>query len=481
MTGSGFNSLDERLRPKVAGLPGHVAILGFARSGQALARALAERGVAITVGDARPRPAFAEGEIARLEAVGARFFFDGPAGEFLDRAEWLAVSPGVPLRSPIVLEAKRRRLAVLSEIEIAWRIAEAEAEGKNRWVAVTGTNGKSTTTAWIAEILRRAGRPVALAGNIGVPLSAFLSERSPRDFVCEVSSFQLEAIEDFAPHVAVLTNITPDHLDRHESFGDYVHAKKRVFENQQPADFAVVNADDSASRPIVTRSRRVAFSRRERAAGGVWVENGSLVSEVAGVRRAILPERDLALPGAHNVENALAALAAAGCLGTPDEAIAAGLRQFRGLPHRTELVTESGGVRWVDDSKGTNVDATKKSLEGFPPASVILILGGRDKHGDFAALAPAVAVAARAVITIGEAAATIEKAMAGAVPVESAGTMDRAVRRAAELVRPGDTVLLSPACASFDQYANFEERGRHFAALARGEVKSPKSKVQSPK
>jgi UDP-N-acetylmuramoylalanine--D-glutamate ligase len=451
-------------------LPGQVAVLGFARSGQALARALAERGVAVFVGDAKPRSAFPESAVAPLEAAGARFFFGGPSEGFLERADWLALSPGVPMASPLVLAARERGMAVLAEIEIAWRIAEAEVEGRNRWVAVTGTNGKSTTTAWIAEILGRAGRPVALAGNIGVPLSAFLSDRSPRDFVCEVSSFQLEAIEHFAAHVAVLTNITPDHLDRHEGFDDYVRAKKRVFENQRPADFAVLNADDAASRPIATRARRVPFSRAGSAPGGAWVEGGALVSEIPGARRAVVAEKDLALRGAHNLENALAALSAADCLGTPAEAIAAGLRNFRGLPHRTELVAEAAGVAWVDDSKGTNVDATKKSLEGFPGSSVILILGGRDKHGDFPALAPAVARAAREVLTIGEAAGLIEAALAGVVPVERAGTMDRAVERAATLARPGDTVLLSPACASFDQYKNYEERGDHFAALARREV-----------
>jgi UDP-N-acetylmuramoylalanine--D-glutamate ligase len=449
-------------------LPSHVAILGFAKSGQALARALAQRGVALTVGDAKPRSSFDQAEITGFEAAGVRFFFDGPAEEgFLDQAEWLAISPGVPMTSPLVVSARRRGMEVLAEIEIAFRIAEAEVEGKNRWVAITGTNGKSTTTAWIAEILRRAGRPVALAGNIGTPLSAFLSERAPRDFVCEVSSFQLEAVERFAPHVAVLTNITPDHLDRHESFEDYTRLKRRIFENQKPEDFAVVNADDPASRPIAMTARRAAFSRRERVPGGAWIEDGFLVSEAAGPRRVVLAEKDLALAGAHNAENALAALAAADCLRTPNPAIVAGLTRFEGLPHRTELVAESGGVRWVDDSKGTNVDATKKSLEGFGSARVLLILGGRDKHGDFSALAPAVARVCRQVLTVGEAAQTIEKALAGIVPFERAGTMDRAVQRAASLARKGDTVLLSPACASFDQYRNYEERGDHFAALAR--------------
>jgi UDP-N-acetylmuramoylalanine--D-glutamate ligase len=448
-------------------LPGRVAILGFARSGQALAQALARRGVALSVGEAKPRSAFEEAAVTELEKNGARFFFGGPASDFLDGAAWLALSPGVPMTSPLVLAARRQGTAVLSELEIAWRIARAEGEGGSRWIAVTGTNGKSTTTSWIAEILRRAGRPVALAGNIGVPLSSFLSDRSSRDFVCEVSSFQLEAVETFAPHVAVLTNITPDHLDRHESFGEYVRVKTRIFENQSGGDFAVLNDDDPVSSAIATRSRRVPFSRRHPAPGGTRVEDGWLVSEARGKARRVVARKDLALAGAHNLENALAALAAADCLGTPEGAISAALTKFQGLPHRMELVAGEGGVTWVDDSKGTNVDATRKSLEGCPPGTVLLILGGRDKHGDFAALAPDVARAARAVLTIGEAAPAIEGALAGKVAVERAVTMDRAVSRAAALAHPGDTVLLSPACASFDQYRNFEERGDHFAALAR--------------
>ena len=368
-------------------------------------------------------------------------------------------------------------MPVLAEIEIAWRIAEGEAEGKNRWVAITGTNGKSTTTAWIAEILKRAGRPVALAGNIGVPLSAFLSDRSPRDFVCEVSSFQLEAIERFAAHVAVLTNITPDHLDRHEGFEDYARAKKRVFENQQPG---TSRSSTRMTRPRVRSrpARGASRSRaRERAPGGAWVEGGSLVSEISGARRAVVPEKDLALPGAHNLENALAALAAADCLATPAGAIAAACGISAACRTAPSSSPRRPGIAWVDDSKGTNVDATKKSLEGFPGGSVILILGGRDKHGDFPALLPAVARAAREVLTIGEAAALIEAALAGVVSVERAGTMEKAVERAAALARPGDTVLLSPACASFDQYKNYEERGDHFARLR---PRSPEPIAQSP-
>ena len=297
-------------------LPRGVAILGFARSGQALASALVDRGVEVAVADRRSASDFPAA--AGLAARGVRFFFgeDQPRG-FLDGAVWLALSPGVPMTEPPVLEARRRGMPVLAELEIAWRIAESEASGENRWIAVTGTNGKSTTTAWIADILRRSGRPVALAGNIGVPLSAFLSERSPRDFVCEVSSFQLDAVDRFRPDVAVLTNVTPDHLDRYASFEDYAAAKARVFARQRPQDFAVVNADDPVSRPLTPSAPRVVpFSRAGRVEGGAFVEAGKLVSSVAGSVRAVLPVSDLALPGAHNVENALAEMAAADCIRT---------------------------------------------------------------------------------------------------------------------------------------------------------------------
>ena len=446
-------------------LPPRVAILGFARSGRALAGALLSRGVEVAVGDDKPESDF-EG-LDALRQAGADFVFKSPGDQLLEGAGWLVLSPGVPMTAPLVLRARALGLPVFAEIEVAWRIAEAEAEGENRWVAITGTNGKSTTTSWIAHILRRAGRPVALAGNIGVPLSDFLAERKPRDFICEVSSFQLEGIDRFRPQVAVLLNVTPDHLDRYPDFAAYLAAKERIFANQQPGDVAIVNADDPAAAGAKTGlARRVPFSRKGAASGGAWIESGALFSEVNGPRREILEAGDLALPGAHNLENALAAMAAAQAVGAPDDAVREGLRCFHGLPHRTELVVEARGVRWINDSKGTNVDAAAKSLEGFPDGSVLLILGGRDKHGDFPALVAPVRRAARLVLTIGEAAPLVEEALAGAVPIERMETMDRAVARANELARPGDVVLLSPACASFDQYKNFEERGRHFASLA---------------
>jgi len=448
-------------------LPRRVTVLGFARSGRALAGALLDRGVEVTVADRRPEGELGEG-VAELRARGARFALgDEPPEAVLDGADWLALSPGVPPASQVPAAARARGVPVLAELEIAWRIAESEARGRNRWVAVTGTNGKSTTTAWIADILRRAGRPVALAGNIGVPVSAFLSERSARDFVCEVSSFQLETVARFRAHVAVVTNVTPDHLDRHGSMEAYARAKARIFANQGVDDYAVVNADDPGATSLPAGGRRVPFSRRAVPEGGAGVAEGWMVSEARGERRKVVPAQDLSLPGAHNLENALAAVAVADCLDTPLPPIQEALTRFEGLPHRSQVVAEGGGISWVDDSKGTNVDATAKALEGFPDGRVLLILGGRDKGGDFRKLAPLAGRRARLVLTIGEAAERIERALAGTATVERCATMERAVLRAAATARRGDTVLLSPACASFDQYANFEERGDHFARLAR--------------
>jgi len=454
-------------------LPRRVAVLGFERSGRALADALLSRGVSVAVGDRRDASEFPG--LGPFREKGAKFFLGGPPPSFLEGADWLAISPGVPMSSPAVAAARSRGIPVLAEIEIAWRIAEAEAPGRNRWIAVTGTNGKSTTTTWIADMLLRAGRRTALAGNIGAPLSGFLGEPRGRDFVCEVSSFQLEAVERFRADVAVLTNVTPDHLDRYPSFAAYTDAKARLFALQSSDGVAVVNADDPVSAGVPVRARRLLFSRRGRPSGpGTWLGGGAIWSDASGDAHRVLDASRLSLPGAHNAENALAAVAAAESLRVPQAAIEGALTEFRGLPHRTQLVAEAGGVRWVDDSKGTNVDAVLKSLEGFPPSSVILILGGRDKHGDFAALRPLVHRVASRVLTIGEAAVPIEKALSGAAPIEPCDAMPTAVARAAALARPGDTVLLSPACASFDQYRNYEERGDHFASLARAAAEATK-------
>jgi UDP-N-acetylmuramoylalanine--D-glutamate ligase len=439
-----------------------VAILGLARSGTALAAALAARGIAVAAGDRRSRREI--DPTGALQTAGVALFPDGPDLPILDGADLLAISPGVPLSHPVAAEARRRGIPVVSELEVAWRLLEEEADGKNRWIAVTGTNGKSTVASWIAEILRRDGRDVALAGNIGTALSTFCSSRRPRDFVVETSSFQLEAIDRFRADVAVVTNVTPDHLDRHGSLAAYAAAKARVFENQEEGDAAVVNEDDRGSAVFHPLARRADFSTLHAVEGGVWAENGSLWSAIGGDRRRICAVSEVALPGLHNLENALASAAAAELAGASVESVRSGLTRFAGLPHRSELVTVADGVAWIDDSKGTNPDAVVKSLAGYPDGRVVLILGGSEKGSDFSILAAPVARKARLVLTIGQSSEKIERSLAG-VETKRAGDMERAVDLAASAARPGDTVLLSPACASFDQYRNYEERGDHFRGL----------------
>ena len=342
-------------------LPTKVAVLGFARSGRALAQALLERGIAVTVVDDRPRSAF-EGT-AELEARGVRFLFARSSEEALDGADWLALSPGVPPTHPLVVAGRRRGLLVLSELEIAWRIAEGESTEHHRWVAVTGTNGKSTTTAWIAEILRLASRPVALAGNIGAPLSGFLRDRGPRDFVCEVSSFQLETVERFRPDVAVLTNVTPDHLDRYASMEEYAAVKERIFANQREEDFAVVNGDDPIAARAKSRARRVPFSRRAPASGGTWCEKGWLYSEARGRRREVLAADRLALPGAHNLENALAAIAAGLALGFALDAMAERAPGIVFSRLRGELVELPENAILINDCYNANPISMRAALD----------------------------------------------------------------------------------------------------------------------
>lgn len=438
------------------------AILGLARSGTALALALRARGVEVRAADAKP-----EGRIPSAPALrdaGVELFFGGNGLEILAGAEVLVVSPGVPLSAPAVVAGREAGVPVRSEIEIAWQILTGEAQGNNRYLAVTGTNGKSTTAAWIAEILRRAGRPVALAGNIGVPLSEFCDSRETRDFVIEMSSFQLETIEHFRADVAVVTNLTPDHLDRHGSLEDYARAKGRIFENQRDGDRGILNADDPLSGRFHPPARSTSFSRLRKIPAGVFVDGGFLVSEVSGAREEILPVSRISLPGVHNLENALAAAAVARCAGVAAPVIAAALSDFAGLPHRTRLVATLNGVAWINDSKGTNPDAVIKSLAAYRERSVVLILGGSEKGSDFCSLREPVARAARVVLTIGRAAEKLEAALAGP-DIFRAGDMARAVQMASEIARPGETVLLSPACASFDQYRDFEQRGEHFESL----------------
>jgi UDP-N-acetylmuramoylalanine--D-glutamate ligase len=441
------------------------AVFGLAKSGLATVRALLERGVHVVATDSAP-----------AEKLGAL-----PAGEDLDlvlgghppsllsNVDLCVVSPGVPMSIPVLDVARASGIPVIAEVELASRLLPGLVVG------ITGTNGKSTTTALCAALLRDAGRDAVACGNFGTPWIHFAvrgtspsGELPPpsRVWVVELSSFQIEGFRRLAPDVAVHLNLTPDHLDRYRSVDDYGAAKARIFESQGEAQVAVLNADDPLLARIRTRARRFEFSRIRALPLGAWVKDGVFLADVTGKGpRAYARREDLQLPGAHNVENALAALAATIPFGVTPETAVRTFRTFKGLPHRTVLVRTRSGVAYYNDSKGTNIDATLKSLEGFPDGSVFLILGGKDKGDDFRRLLPLVSKKARKVLAIGKAGPAVMSALADAAPSEESGTIARAIETAAAEGRPGDVVLLSPACASYDQFRNYEHRGEVFEAL----------------
>ena len=430
-------------------------VVGAARSGVAAANFLVARGEEVALYDAKPDPDLP------YELAGAVVRMFGREGEaLLDGVDTIVLSPGVPMSAPLLQTAVAQAIPVISEIELGFRHL------KGTVIAITGTNGKSTTTALIGEILRVAGRDPIVAGNIGEPLTASLDLDEPRTYVLELSSFQLETVDQFHASVALLLNITPDHLDRYADIDAYAAAKHRVFRNQESSDVAIVNANDRRSSPGRSKARVWRFSSSESVETGAFIDGEDLVMRIEGAESRIARSL-LRLEGQANVENALAAWLAARAVGIDDEHVKLAFDTFTGLPHRMVLVRELDGVRWINDSKGTNVDATFKSLQGFPPASVVLILGGKDKAGEFEQLRPLVQQRVRAVVTIGSASERIASALAGAAEIVPAGDMASAIRWARTNATAGDTVLLSPACASFDQYRNFEHRGQHFEELVR--------------
>ena len=437
---------------------GPFLVVGLARSGVAAALALAARGepvIGIDSGSAgNPQLADAAG---RLEGGGVEVHLDASGDALAASAGALIKSPGVPQNAPAVLAARRAGVPVIGELELAWRMLP------NDFLAVTGTNGKTTTTEWIGHIHRTAGRPVAVAGNVGTALSALIGEVSPEaTIVCEASSFQLEDTETFAPEAAALLNLSPDHLDRHGSFENYVEAKLRVFANQEPTDVAVL--------PDSLQVRVPGQARQERFGAGESAALRLLRDQLLWHGEPVLDASEVRLPGPHNLENAMAAATVCLARGLDTEAVAEGLRTFPGVSHRLELVAELDGVSYVNDSKATNVASTLVALRSYE-GGVHLIAGGLGKAQDFSPLAPVVAERCAAVYLIGQDAPIIEAALSeyGAqVPVHRSGELARAVRHAREQARPGDVVLLSPACASFDQYPNFEARGDHFRSLVLG-------------
>jgi UDP-N-acetylmuramoylalanine--D-glutamate ligase len=432
-----------------------VLVMGAGRSGVAAANFLAARGERVVLTDSKAAP---EMPYALDDRVVRAFGTQDDA--LLDDMSEIVISPGVPMTVPLLRSAAARAIPVIGEIELGFR------ELKGTVIAVTGSNGKSTTTSLIGEILRVAGRQPIVAGNIGEPLISVVDHSRPRTYVLELSSFQLEAIDTFHANVALLLNVTPDHMDRYATFDEYAAAKYRIFRNQSESDIAIVNAIERREIPRGWASRVWRFSTTRRVEQGAFLDGDEMVLSLDGTERRI-PRASLKLQGIANVENALAAWLAARAAGVDDVDVQIAFGTFAGLPHRMVLVREIDGVKWINDSKGTNVDATLKSLESFTPKSVILILGGKDKAGEFERMRDLVQEKTRAVLTIGAAAKRIAEALDGAATIAPAGDMEHAVRWSRKNAERGETVLLSPACASFDQYRNFEHRGEHFEELVR--------------
>ena len=434
-------------------LPRRVLVLGLGVTGEAAALALAARGVEVVVSDRS-----ADADPGRLAGTGVEMRLGTEGESVLSGIELVVKSPGVPEHSPVAAAAVARGIPVWSEIELAFRLLACPL------VAITGTNGKSTTTSLVGLALERAGRRTFIGGNLGTPLISAL-DQAPEIAVAEVSSFQLEWVERLRPRVGCLLNLTPDHLDRHASFAEYREAKARLFAAQEAEDFAVVNRDDAEAWRAVAgvRARIVSFGAGAVACGAFAGEGFvALRLPAAAEERYGLGRTRLA--GRHNIENILAAVTVARLAGAPPAAVQAAIDEIEPLPHRLARVAERGGVAWYDDSKATNVGAAAKSLDSFA-GPVVLLAGGIDKGGGYDALAASAAGKVRRALVFGEASDAIGAALAAvAVPVERVRTLEQAVARAAAVAGAGDTVLLAPACASFDMFADYAARGRAFRA-----------------
>jgi UDP-N-acetylmuramoylalanine--D-glutamate ligase len=427
-------------------------VVGMARSGVAAALALKARGEQVIGVDAG-----APDGMEVLTEAGVELHLDEDGVALLEHVKAVVKSPGVPAQAPVILAAHARGKEVLGELELGWRIL------KNEFLAVTGTNGKTTTVELIGHIHREAGLPVAVAGNVGAAVCGLAGKLDAgTTVVCEVSSFQLEDTVAFAPEAAVLLNVTPDHLDRHGTFEAYRQAKLEIFARQGNDDIAVAPLGLGVE-DLGGCARRVCFG--EGAGAALSLSAGELWWQ----ERALLRVDELRLPGRHNVQNAMAAAAVCLARGIDIDAVRAGLRSFAGVRHRLEEVALRDGVHWVNDSKATNVASTVVALDAFAAGTIHLILGGQGKGQDFSALREPVEGCCRAVYLIGEDAPQIAGALADLeIPVHESGELERAVTQAHGAARPGDVVLLSPACASFDQFADFEARGERFRELAEG-------------
>jgi UDP-N-acetylmuramoylalanine--D-glutamate ligase len=416
-------------------------------------------GATVTATDERPETELAE-TAEKLRAAGVKLELGGHVDASFLGQDLIVVSPGVPANLPALQAARKKHIPVWSEIELAWRFL------RGKLVAITGSNGKTTTTTLVAHILKTSNIPTLIGGNIGTPLLALVeTSTDPTVTVAEISSFQLETIEAFRPEIGVLLNLTPDHLDRHGAFEEYAHAKMRMFENQLERDIAVLNADDpEITKRMPAKPQIFWFSRQKRVANGAFLRDDEIIFRNEGSETVLVRRDQIPLRGEHNVENVLAACAAAYLAGATPPAISNGVKSFRGVEHRLEFVAEILGVQFYNDSKATNVDAAVKAIQAFP-GPLLVILGGKDKGSPYTPLRDLLHERARLALLIGEAAEKIASDLQGAVEMNHARTLERAVEIAIERAQPGDTVLLAPACSSFDQFENYEQRGRVFKEL----------------
>ena len=439
-----------------------VLVVGLGKSGVASALFLKKHGAKVSVSDTKSGDEL-RNEIPVLLDNGITVETGGHGDRTFRGQDLIVVSPGVPVDAPPLVQARSLGESVIGEIELAAQFLPGPI------VAITGSNGKTTTTTLAGEVMTASGFPTLVGGNIGTPAIS-LAERAKAGtvIVLEISSFQLETIQTFRPKVAVVLNVTPDHLDRHRTFEIYTDAKARIFENQQGSDFAVLNADDPTCVAMGARTRAQVFwfSRLKEVQQGAWVRDGNIVFRDAGGQREILQVSEIPLKGAHNLENVLAAVSAGALMECAPEKIRQAVRDFKAVEHRLEFVASIRGVDYYNDSKATNVDATIKALESFP-ANIHLILGGKDKGSDYTVLNDLLRQRVKRVYTIGAAAAKIESQIKGPELVH-AETLENAIRKANAVAQPGDVVLLAPACASFDQFKSYEHRGKVFKELVKG-------------
>lgn len=436
----------------------NVLILGIARSGIAAAIELINLGAKVTASDMKSKGELKD--IAALESKGAQLVFGEHPLSLLNGCDLIVLSPGVPSDINILDEARKRDIPIISELELGFWFAKAPI------IAVTGTNGKTTTTTLIGEIFKNEGKNITLAGNIGIPLVREVEKAEAKDFlIVEVSSFQLENIMHFKPKISVILNISEDHLNRHKTFENYIETKARIFENQTEEDYAVLNYDDPIVRSFIKRikAKTMFFSQKEELSRGIYVKNGVIVIRENGKIYPLLKAEELGIKGSHNLENALAAACVAWICRINLNNVAETLKDFHGVEHRLEFVAEIGQVKFINDSKATNPHSAQKAIEALNEP-IVLIAGGYDKKSDYTDFIRAFSGKVKKLILIGDTADVIEDAAKkqGFYDIQKTDSLQQAVKLAYSAATPGDVVLLSPACASWDMFESFEERGRIF-------------------